>query len=299
MINFRFHLVSLVSVFLALAIGLATGASIVNQGLVRAQKSQLSRLETRLRERGNQVGVERATAKRWERYAAQGEVRLVQGRLRATTVVIVRPAGGPDAPVRALATTLEAAGASLVGELTIETAAALDTESTLRLAHDSLPTASSRPATVRFMLRSRIRDALLDPDRVEPLAALARSGFVTFRGRPGGVVSSAPRLPTGARLVVVTSEDAEVDPDLVSGLLKAFVATGPARIVLAETSGEPEALRLVRRSPIFDRRISTVDNVDELEGRVALVLALEDLTLQIVGDYGVDASAKRLMPGAA
>ena len=299
MINFRFHLVSLVSVFLALAIGLATGASIVNQGLVRAQKSQLSRLETRLRERGNQVGVERATAKRWERYAAQGEMRLVQGRLRATTVVIVRPAGGPDAPVRALATTLEAAGASLIGELTIETAAALDTESTLRLAHDSLPTASSRPATVRFMLRSRIRDALLDPDRVEPLTALARSGFVTFRGRPGDAVSSAPRLPTGARLVMVTSEDSEVDPDLVSGLLKAFVATGPARIVLAETSGEPEALRLVRRSPIFDRRISTVDNVDELEGRVALVLALEDLTLQIVGDYGVDSSATRLMPGAA
>ena len=86
MINFRFHLVSLVSVFLALAIGLATGASIVNQGLVRAQKSQLSRLETRLRERGQQVDDARASADRWQRFAVDSESRAVQGRLRATPV---------------------------------------------------------------------------------------------------------------------------------------------------------------------------------------------------------------------
>ena len=299
MINFRFHLVSLVSVFLALAIGLATGASIVNQGLVRAQKSQLSRLETRLRERGQQVDDARASADRWERFAVDSESRAVQGRLRATPVILLSPSGGDTAARSALAATIRAAGANVVGELTIEAPFGAESEALIRTAHAALSTASIRAATVRFLLRTRLRDALLDPDRVGPLDALAKVGFVTFRAAPGGPISLPPRLPTGARIVVVQNENTELDPVSFDALLRTLVAIGPARVVVAEAGDAPVALRAVRIESAFDGRVSTVDGIDQLEGRVATVLAIEDLSRQIVGDYGVDASAKRLVPAAA
>ena len=76
------------------------------------------------------------------------------------------------------------------------------------------------------------------------------------------------------------------------------MAIGPARVVVAEAGDAPVALRAVRIESAFDGRVSTVDGIDQLEGRVATVLAIEDLSRQIVGDYGVDASAKRLVPAA-
>lgn len=299
MINFRFHLVSLVSVFLALAIGLATGASIVNQGLVRAQKSQLSRLETRLRERGQQVDKARASANRWERYAVDSEQRAMQGRLRATPVILVTPSGGDIGALSALATTMSAAGAKVVGELTIEATFGAESEALVRAAHDALSMASIRASTVRFLLRTRLRDALLDPDRVGPLDGLAKAGFVTFRAAPAGPIALPPRMPTGARIVIVHNENTDLDPASFDGLLRTLVATGPARVVLAEAGDAPDALRAVRGESALDGRLSTVDGIDQLEGRVAAVLAIEDLSRQIVGDYGVDTSAKRLVPAAA
>ncbi|MBV9664035.1 MAG: copper transporter, partial [Actinobacteria bacterium] len=41
MINFRYHLVSLTAVFLALAIGIAMGATVVDQATVKLLRSQL------------------------------------------------------------------------------------------------------------------------------------------------------------------------------------------------------------------------------------------------------------------
>ena len=299
MINFRFHLVSLVAAFLALAIGLATGASIVNQGLVRAQKAQLARLETRLNERATQIGDLKTERNRWKAYAEQGEKRIVQGRLVSTPVIFVRMAGVPDGPIQDLMRTVADAGAKMAGELTIEPIVALADDAELTSVRAALDASSERPDTLRFLLRARLRDALLDPDNVPSLSSLERAGFVTFRLRAGGAPADVPTLPTGARVIVVSGGDTKVDPAVSETLLQMIVAQGPRRVVAVEAGPNHPFMRAVRSSDLFKRKLSTVDDIERLEGRMAVVLALDDLERQLVGNYGVDSSAERLLPAAA
>ena len=182
--------------------------------------------------------------------------------------------------------------------MTLEETIGLDTPEDLQAVRSAVDAASSRPDTLRFLLRTRLRDALLDPDRVPPLGALAQAGFVTYRSRPGGAILEAPTLPTGARILVVSGPDVSVDGALTETFLRTLVAQGPHRVVAVEAGPKHPFVRSLRSSEFFRRKVSTVDDIETLEGRVAVVLAMEDLTRQLVGDYGTDASAQRLLPAA-
>jgi hypothetical protein len=54
----------------------------------------------------------------------------------------------------------------------------------------------------------------------------------------------------------------------------------------------------VRQDPDLNGRLATVDNVDTMPGRVALVLSLQDLlaTPSQGGNYGVKPGAATLLP---
>ena len=45
MINFRFHLASLIAVFLALAIGIVMGSTVVKEATVKGLRSEIHRVE--------------------------------------------------------------------------------------------------------------------------------------------------------------------------------------------------------------------------------------------------------------
>ncbi len=61
MINFRFHVVSLIAIFLALALGVVIGAGVIDRGVVDALDS---RLDTRRVEVGSHRGRERRAQRR-------------------------------------------------------------------------------------------------------------------------------------------------------------------------------------------------------------------------------------------
>ena len=47
MINFRFHVVSLIAIFLALALGVVIGAGVIDRGVVDTLNSRLDRVEAK------------------------------------------------------------------------------------------------------------------------------------------------------------------------------------------------------------------------------------------------------------
>jgi hypothetical protein len=47
MINFRFHVVSVIAIFLALALGVVIGAVVIDRGIVDALDTQLNRVEAK------------------------------------------------------------------------------------------------------------------------------------------------------------------------------------------------------------------------------------------------------------
>ena len=93
MINFRFHLASLVAIFLALALGVVIGAGVIDRGVVDALDSRLNQVEERsdrLETENNELRSENSQQN--EILAAMGN-HAVQDRLNNVDVGIVAVRG--------------------------------------------------------------------------------------------------------------------------------------------------------------------------------------------------------------
>ncbi|MGH9000579.1 MAG: copper transporter, partial [Acidimicrobiia bacterium] len=120
MINFRFHLVSLVAVFLALALGVVVGSTLVDRAIVDGLRTRIDEVErnadtTEAANRDLRGDLERADG-----YAGDVLPFLVGGRLRNVDMVMVAVRGVDDKVVRDMAQTLRVAGARVPGVLWLE-----------------------------------------------------------------------------------------------------------------------------------------------------------------------------------
>lgn len=306
-INLRFHIVSLVAVFLALGIGIAVGATVVDQGLVSQLNRDIDGFDRQLRQRAVTIESLKAQLAKSERFAKEGEARIIRGRLTAVPVLLVAPAGVDETVVQGVRLELMAAGAIIQGELHLDPRVALTTAADLTAAHDALGAASERESTIRHLLRQRVVDAVVKPGETPSLANLASSGFFEFRS-PEGQVTAAIPVFAGGTLIVAVSGPASAVPDeaFLLPFLRALSADGTARALSieavvtptiegAQRSG-PVFVSAIRDDPLLATKVSTVDDFDELSGRVASVFAAEDLGRKIVGSYGTGKGATRLLP---
>ena len=119
MIDFRYHLVSIASVFLALAVGIVLGAGPLRGTIGDTLASEV----TRLREETNTLRSDLSTAQaqvdaRDEAIAAL-RPRSVSGVLEASTVGLVVLPGAADASVETADAVLAEAAASVLGPITV------------------------------------------------------------------------------------------------------------------------------------------------------------------------------------
>ena len=111
MINFRFHLVSLVAVFLALTVGIVVGATIVNQAIVDGLNHRIDTVGKNADKQRAENRQLSTTAKQLEKYLSDAGPFMVEGRLTAVPVVVVAEHGVDRDTVRNLVTLLQDAGA--------------------------------------------------------------------------------------------------------------------------------------------------------------------------------------------
>ncbi len=125
MVNFRYHLVSLTAVFLALAVGIIVGVTVVDNGLVDQLKGRLDgvRADVRVSEATNDAL--RKDLADWASFADKGGAGLVNGHLRDVPVVIVATRGIPERPIKDLRDALISADARVLTTLWITTRFAL------------------------------------------------------------------------------------------------------------------------------------------------------------------------------
>ncbi len=81
MINFRYHLVSLTAVFLALALGVAMGAAVVDRALVSTLEDQLQAVESRSDSVNDSNERLETALGNWDTFSTQAGDRLVEARL--------------------------------------------------------------------------------------------------------------------------------------------------------------------------------------------------------------------------
>ena len=315
MISLRYHIVSLVAVFLALALGIVVGSTVLQEGTVSVLRATSERVRKESDENSRR-NVELAKQNGdLQRFGASVLPQLVQDRLKGRSVVLV-DTDKVDSGLRdGVRKVLEDAGAEVDGQITFA-------DDRLALGADADRTAMARllavdaadPDVLRGELVKKLAarlatstalpqqdgqrasdmltglqdaDFLADLKLSRPLAAgtdpFPRQGSIFVLLGPAAAATTA--LAPNTFLVPLA--------DQVSTQTGGPVAGAEAAAVPKETSW----ILALRDNRAVSRRVSGIDSVDTVHGQLALVQALQGSLQQLpAGQYGTKDGASGLLP---
>jgi hypothetical protein len=331
LINLRYHVVSLVAVFLALGMGIVMGSTVIDRVTVDALNNNLESVrrdvnETRAENRRLADRVQEG-----QDFADQSLIHVLRDQLPGVPVLVVAVTGIDRKPVDALRQSLAEAGASLQGTLWVTPKMRLDNDGEARALSAVLGGPAATPTTTApgatgaststtlVVSADEVRELALTRMLAEPgtLAAMVSAGFLGYEPAPDRAVDVDPAAPptsvapggaglgfvpiSGTRFVLVSGAGAEVSDDLLAIPLAQVVATTGGQAVAAEAGVDTDGGRgvfvgLLRRDATANGKVSTVDNLESPMGQAAVILALEELGEARVGHFGVGPGAQRLLP---
>ncbi len=303
MIPFRYLIVSLAMVILALAAGILLGGTVIDPALQTRLTTQVRDLDRTISAYRNQVGQLENDLSQWERYGESTLKALVAGRLAGEPVVIVADQNVDPSASQEARQILTDAGATLVGVIEVLPTMAL-TDSGDRSAlsgvlgldpNDPPDDLSSQAATA---VAARLEG--LPPAQDDLLTRLSDAGFIALPQLGSNGVAGIAGPGEGVVVLAGGSKEPAVDPaGFLLPLLRALdAADNAAPIVAAEpTSTTTPFVQDVRQSDLSGR-VSTVDDLDQVFGRFSLAVAMHD-QLASPGhgsDYGVKTGARAPFP---
>ncbi len=313
MIDFRYHLVSIVSIFLALAVGIVLGAGPLKEDIgnrltqqteaLRAEKSQL-RTELDAQKRG--------TAAR-DTFAAAVAPAVLNGKLTAKIVALVVAPGADADLVKNTTASLVTAGAKVGSTITLTDAWADPAKRTFRntLANQlaalvKAPLAANSPDQLAATVLARA--ILGGPDqsteRVDPSASAALAGLSAgdlIKVSPDQIAPSSGVVFLGGPVKGSTQPDTDARLATYVQLVRSLDAAGSG-VVVATASNTTDAtlsanlVAAVRKDSEAAKVASTVDNADLPMGQTTLVLSLAEQYSGGLGQYGLAADAKAVAP---
>ncbi|MFG3303189.1 copper transporter [Micromonospora chersina] len=309
MINFRYHVVSLTAVFLALAIGLVVGTAALNGPVADSLKERvngLSKDNSLMRQSVNNLQKELDME---EDFAAEMAQVVLPGKLSGRRVLVLSLPSGRD-HTEGVVKMLQLAGANVTGRIDVQdkfinpdsnnnllelavTAARPNSVPTAGLPGNGhgVETSSALLASV-LLDRPQGQPAVADADRRAVVQQYVTSGYLTSENKISGA-AEAVVLVSGQPYVDKFS--AEKDESVVK-IAEQFDRTG-AIVVAGMGSAGGNVVSVVRGDPVLAQTISTVDNANTVQGQLVTSLALvQKLTEKKAGQYGVGDNAAALLP---
>lgn len=315
MIDFRYHLVSLVSVFLALAIGLVLGATVLKPWVVRglqatakAEHRQIDQLIATGKLNRQQLAADEA-------FAQAAEPQLLAHLLEGQRVVIVGAPGAPGNVVSGVTRALQDAGAVVSGQVQLQ-ARFFDpspgTQQLLsQLAQQVAPASMTVTGTTALQQASQVlASAIITTGAVgQPIPGQADSaGRTVLSGLQADSFLSVSGTPFArATLAVVvepasppsTSDVSAQSQGLVT-LAQTLARMGDGTVVAGPVSGSgPGSAIDVMRAGSRASHLSSVDDADLVIGQIAVAQALYEELHGVSGAYGVTATAQGPGPSPA
>ena len=310
MIDFRYHLVSLVAVFLALAAGIVLGSAALD-GPVRAglggdlgpAGSETEVLEGEVTRLRSQLGAADA-------YALSTGPRLVRGALDEQRVLLVTAPRTPDELVERLTPMLEQAGAQVSG--TLQLLPALSDPAQRALVEDLV--AQVVPAGVQLpdtdavgRATAELAAALTRPAEGTGVEAEQAQAVVSAFAEADLVAFSSPdeTLQPATLAVVLTGAAPDRLPPAEQAQQAAVVAMAGALdaradgAVVAGPSGSADdrgTVRALRSEDALAQQVSSVDDADRGSGLVTVVLSLAEQRQGGAGHYGAGEGATPTPP---
>ncbi len=305
MINFRYHIVSLTAVFLALAIGLIVGTAALNGPLSDELKHQVTQLSAQNQQYRSQVNNLNAEVNQKEQFANQIAPLVLPNKLTGRRVVVMSMQQS-QADVKGLETDLTMAGAKVTGHVEIEDSLfkPSNNETLLDLASQALTTSaiSGLPANSDGVetATALLAATLLDHQPVVPprsqqtiLSAFTNAHFINVDGDVTGTADAVVMLAG----LPYTDQDAAAENQNTVTMVDQFDKAAPIVVGAASTAGTGNVIGAIRGDASLSKTVSTVDNDSTLQGLLAVTLALnEQAVFGRTGHYGLASSATALLP---
>jgi hypothetical protein len=310
-INFRYHVVSLTAVFLALAIGLVVGTAALNGPVADSLNQRVSELKKDNTQLRDSVSSLQEEVKREEDFAAEMAQVVLPGRLTGRKVLMVTlPSGREHADqVRAMLTT---AGATITGRIEMQDSffVPANSQELLYLAASAaqpsipvtgLPSNSDGVETASALLASGVLDRTQGtPPSAEDITALLtayeKAKYISYADAgKDKVTEPAQAVVIVTGLPYVDKESAQKDQAVVT-MVSQFDKQG-AVVVAGNGASDGNVVAAVRGDGALVKTISTVDNANTTQGQVVTALATAEMVSQgKAGQYGLGAGAASMMP---
>jgi hypothetical protein len=304
-IDFRYHLVSIIAVFLALAVGLVVGATALSGKsldlLQAAQHAALNRISALGHDNSNLTSQEKAD----EAFASAASPRLVSGLLTGQKVVVVTAPDYDSAVAAGVTKVLQQAGATVTGQVNLNAAfLATDgrdedqlTQLAQRLAAQAgvtLPTQLSGPVAGQQAASKVLADSLLtaggtslsSADSTAILSAFSTAGYAST-GSGASPVSAPASL---AVLVAPSGPPPQTGRRVLVALAVALRNAGSGTVMVggSESVGSNSVIDAENKA----KQVSTVDNADTETGQIMTVQALKLLLdHKPIDHYGIGPAA--------
>lgn len=295
MISFRYHVISLVAVLLALAAGVALGGGPLSE-IGRGGDDATRRAEERAEALDQRLDTADQTESFQDAFAGRVAARAVSGQLTSRPVVLVTLPGSDEQTVEAIGEMVEQAGGSLAGEYAVLPKLLDQAEKSLvdtlgsQLIETVKNTGVDPSAPTYQRLGGLVAQATATTEDTgaergdesrEILSSLKSAELLTQRG--GG------ELKGSAVIVVLGDEPVEVDQSdtVYAGFLTGLATKADGVVVAGTTDSAVDGiLGALRDDVTVTANVSSVDSVQTEAGRVAGVLALAADVRGTVGHYG-------------
>ncbi len=314
MINLRYHIVSIVAVFLALAVGVVMGSTVI----ARSELDLLHNRQNDLEKRSNDANKRNAALKKENdalaKFQQEAEGPLLAGDLAGVPVVVVGVRGIEQGPADELRRQLANAGAQSQGTIWLTRKLRLDNQGDVQSLAAALGIAAGSAAETRTQALSVLADvvggrsgdlsvlaALRDAGfvEIEPPAATAATTTTTAAGQPTALASASD-----TRVVVMSGAGAELSDDEVAiPLVRGLAAIKPGVVAVEAGTDQPGGREVfvgpLRRDRQLTPTVSTVDDLEAFAGRAAVIVLMRQPVSAPAGHYGVGPQAQRELPAAA
>ena len=307
MIDFRYHLVSLISVFLALAVGVVLGAGPLQNSLGTALNDQV----TALRENRNATPAkleqtETAVNER-DSYITQAATSLLPGTLASKNVAMVLLPDAKAEDADAIAAQLKNAGATVTGRVSL-------TSTWVDLSRENYRSTfsgqvqghlgSTNSKDANGILGEALAKALTANDDSSRVLMDMLSVTVDKSGTPFISVDSTPTaaaemiVVVGPRPQASSGKGATVkaspgeDPKAWAKALEGTAGRAPT-VVVGSADGDGGVVGIIRSEKA---KVTTIDSVGQIAASVSTPLALASTRAGTTGHYGFDKGAEAVMP---
>ena len=312
MIDFRYHIISIVAVLLALSIGIVTGSAFLGGPLLEQLENSVDSLEATNEDRLNRVRETEREVAHQESALSAFESTLTNGALSGRRVVLWRIGETEADTIDAVESALEGADGEIVSTFVATVAFNLDDLA----AREDLATTLDLPDVTAADLRVDIAEHLGNragavaaqgevegaiggegpQARLEELVGpLRETGYLEVEVRDEGL----PAVPAASAFVIVAGSTDEPPFDVapfVTQLASSFGARGNPVVVVEGRGSAWGVVEAVRGDGDAHERASTVDDVDTVVGRISLALALERAHERPAGHYGIGQGAEAPVP---